>query len=73
MGRKITSNYNFDIRTNPIPLTKSVSVISKNEYAKPLVLELESGWRIDGLKHFLLPVGMFKRLEMSCAGLVAEY
>ena len=60
------------LESSNMPLTKSKPVISKYEYDKPLVLELESGWRIDGLKHFLLPVGMFKRLETSCAGLVAS-
>tara|TARA_Y100001954_G_C15807343_1_gene603357 strand:- start:829 stop:1848 length:1020 start_codon:yes stop_codon:yes gene_type:complete len=55
-----------------IPLTKSKSVLPLREKGKPLLVELESGWRIDGLGHLLLPVGMFKRLEMACSGLVGN-
>ena len=55
-----------------IPLTKSNSVLPLQEKGKPLLLELESGWRIDGLGHLLLPVGIFKRLEMACSGLVGS-
>ncbi|MGB1689508.1 MAG: hypothetical protein ACPHDM_02300, partial [Candidatus Poseidoniaceae archaeon] len=35
-------------------------------------LNVESNWRIDGLKHHLLPVGIFVRLQESCAGLTAN-
>ena len=35
-------------------------------------LNVEKGWRIDGQRFHLLPVGMFRRLEESCAGLVAN-
>ena len=35
-------------------------------------IKVESNWRIDGLKHHLLPVGLFTRLEESCAGLTAN-
>lgn len=35
-------------------------------------LNVESNWRIDGLKHHLLPVGIFMRLQESCAGLTAN-
>lgn len=55
-----------------IPLTKSASVLPLKEIGKPLLIELESGWRIDGLGHFMLPIGMFNRLEMSCSGLVGN-
>ena len=55
-----------------IPLTKSNSVLPLQEKGKPLLLELESGWRIDGLGHLLLPVGIFKRLELACSGLVGS-
>ena len=56
-----------------IPLTKSNSVLPLQEKGKPLLLELESGWRIDGLGHLLLPVGIFKRLEMACSGIVGNW
>ena len=55
-----------------IPLTKANSVVASQEIGEPLVLELEKGWRIDGLSHFLLPIGMFKRLENSCSGIIAN-
>ena len=35
-------------------------------------IKVESGWKIDGLKHHLLPVGIFTRLQESCAGLTAN-
>ncbi|MGB1571669.1 MAG: hypothetical protein ACPH5Y_00795 [Candidatus Poseidoniaceae archaeon] len=55
-----------------IPLTKASSVLPLQETGKSLLIELESGWRIDGLGHFMLPIGMFKRLEMACTGLVGN-
>lgn len=54
----------------PVPNAKSsYDVYQKGE---SLQIEVEKGWRIDGLKFILLPVGLFKRLEESCAGLVAK-
>lgn len=35
-------------------------------------VKVESNWKIDGLKHHLLPIGIFMRLEESCAGLTAN-
>ena len=35
-------------------------------------IKVESSWKIDGLKHHLLPVGIFTRLQESCAGLTAN-
>ena len=35
-------------------------------------IKVESSWKIDGLKHHLLPVGIFTRLQDSCAGLTAN-
>ena len=35
-------------------------------------IKVESSWKIDGLKHHLLPVGIFMRLQESCAGLTAN-
>ena len=35
-------------------------------------IKVESNWKIDGLKHHLLPVGIFTRLQDSCAGLTAN-
>ena len=54
----------------PVPNAKS----SYDAYQKgeSLQIEVEKGWRIDGLKYILLPVGLFKRLEEACAGLVAK-
>ena len=43
-------------------------MLIKNSY----FLSVEKGWRIDGLKYILLPVGIFKRLQEACAGLVAK-
>ena len=54
----------------PVPNAKSYyDVYQKGE---SLQIEVEKGWRIDGLKYILLPVGLFKRLEESCTGLVAK-
>ena len=54
----------------PVPNSKSsYGVYQKGE---SLQIEVEKGWRIDGLKFILLPVGLFKRLEESCTGLVAK-
>lgn len=35
-------------------------------------LEVENNWKIDGLSYHLLPSGLFKRIQESCAGLVAN-
>ena len=35
-------------------------------------IKVESSWKIDGLKHHLLPIGIFTRLQESCAGLTAN-
>jgi len=42
------------------------------ELGKPLEIEVEKGWKIDGLRFVLLPSGLFKRLEESCSGLIAQ-
>lgn len=55
-----------------IPLTEARAVLPLQRKGDPLLLELESGWRIDGLGYFLLPIGMFRRLEMACSGLVGN-
>lgn len=55
-----------------IPLAKSKSVLPLKEKGEPLLIELESGWRMNGLGHFMLPVGMFNRLNMACTGMVAN-
>ena len=38
----------------------------------PYTVEVESDWKIDGVSHFLLPSGLFIRLQQSCAGLTAN-
>ena len=38
----------------------------------PSRIEVESEWRIDGQRYHLLPAGLFKRLQDSCAGLIAN-
>ena len=38
----------------------------------PYQIEVETQWRIDGQRFHLLPAGLFKRLQQSCAGLVAN-
>ena len=55
-----------------ITIPKSTPMNQLEGIGEPMVLELESGWRIDGLSHILLPSGIFKRLEESCTGLVAN-
>jgi len=62
----------LNLETTSIPLSKPNAVLPLHGKGKPMLLELESGWRIDGLGHLLLPVGMFNRLEMACSGLIGN-
>ena len=55
-----------------LPVSPSKKSIEKHESGLPLSIDLEAGWKIDGIRHFLLPIGLFKRLEESCNGLVAN-
>ena len=54
------------------PITASKQTGENYSPGNPYQIEVEKGWRIDGLSHFLLPTGLFKRLQDSCAGLVAN-
>ena len=60
------------LETTSIPLTEANPVLPLHPKGDPLLIELETGWRIDGLGHFMLPIGLFKRLELSCSGLIAD-
>ena len=60
------------LNSSNLPVSPSKKSIDSNDSGLPLKIDLESGWRIDGIRHFLLPVGLFKRLEESCNGLVAN-
>ena len=54
----------------PVPAAKpSGKTYSSGE---PYDIGVEENWKIDGLKYYLLPVGIFARLQESCAGLVAN-
>lgn len=55
-----------------LPLTASKPSTSPVAKGEPYMLEIEKGWKIDGLSHFLLPAGLFVRLQESCAGLTAN-
>ena len=54
------------------PVTASKVSFEPYRPGSKYMLNVESGWRIDGQRFHLLPVGMFRRLEESCAGLVAN-
>lgn len=54
------------------PITPSNQSVEIFETGEPYTIEVEEGWRIDGLSHYLLPTGLFKRLQDSCAGLSAN-
>lgn len=60
------------LNSSNLPVSPSKKSIDSYESGLPLKIDLESGWKIDGIRHFLLPVGLFKRLEESCNGLVAN-
>lgn len=61
---------NLEPSSHPVTTAK----ISFEPYSpgSKYMLNVESGWRIDGQRFHLLPVGMFSRLEESCSGLVAN-
>ena len=55
---------------HPVPSTNQ----SCESYSpgNPYLIDVESGWRIDGQRFHLLPAGLFNRLQGSCAGLIAN-
>ena len=55
-----------------LPVTASKPRGKSHLSGDPYDVGVERDWRIDGLKHHLLPVGLFERLQESCAGLVAN-
>lgn len=61
---------NLEETNSPIPASKSVcdTYSIGDEYR----VSVESKWKIDGLSYHLLPAGLFKRIQDSCAGLVAN-
>ena len=71
-GKKICRNYDLNSQFKQPPCVTLKKSIDSYESGLPLTIDLEIGWRIDGIRHFLLPVGLFKRLEESCNGLVAN-
>ena len=63
----------LNLEESNIPITaKAKSSNSITEPGESLLLELEHGWKIDGLSYYLLPIGLFKRLQESCSGLIAN-
>ena len=54
------------------PITASNQSVESFDIGEPYIPEVEQKWRIDGLSHYLLPSGLFKRLQDSCAGLNAN-
>ena len=46
--------------------------IGKYISERQLQIDLETGWRIDGQRHHLLPTGLFSRLQKSCSGFAAN-
>jgi hypothetical protein len=54
------------------PITASNQSVESFDIGEPYIPEVEEKWRIDGLSHYLLPSGLFKRLQDSCAGLNAN-
>ena len=62
----------LNLEESNIPITAAKSSNSITEPGESLLLELEHGWKIDGLSYYLLPIGLFKRLQESCSGLVAN-
>lgn len=62
----------LNLEESNIPITAAKSSNSITEPGESLLLELEHGWKIDGLSYFLLPIGLFKRLQESCSGLTAN-
>ena len=61
---------NFDETELNIPASKSRA--KTHSAGDSYDVGVETNWRIDGLKHHLLPAGMFARLQESCAGLTAN-
>ena len=60
------------LKESNVPVAASKPSCNSYEGGLPFQIEIENDWRIDGIRHFLLPVGLFNRLEESCAGLVAN-
>jgi len=61
---------NLDDSTYPI--VESNQSCDTFEPGSPYLIDVEPEWRIDGQRFHLLPVGLFKRLQDSCAGLTAN-
>ena len=60
------------LEENDVSLPSAKSSSLTVELGQPLVKEIEKGWNIDGIGHFLLPVGIFRRLHESSAGMEAR-
>lgn len=60
------------LKESDLPVPKANASCDLFEKGKPLEIEIERGWKIDGLRFVLLPVGLFKRLENACSGLNAK-
>ena len=63
---------NLEISTMPLVPSGPSKNSSNYQIGESVELQIESGWRLDGQRHCLLPSGLFSRLEDSCAGLVAD-
>ncbi len=61
---------NLEKTNSPIPASKPVC--ETYPAGEDYQVEVEPKWKIDGLSHHLLPAGLFKRLQESCSGLIAN-
>ena len=61
---------NLDVSNYPITASNPSGKIY--EIGLPYQIEVEKEWRIDGLSHHLIPSGLFRRLQESCAGITAN-
>lgn len=61
---------NLEPHSGLIPAAKKIG--KQYSIGKPYTIEIETGWKIDGISYHLLPSGLFLRLQESCNGLTAD-
>ena len=69
---KSAENCVLNLDESDLPVTASKPSGKTYSAGNSYNINVESNWRIDGLQHHLLPVGIFTRLQQSCAGLTAN-
>ncbi len=69
---KTPESCNLTLDESNYPVAATNQSCDTYESGNPYRIDVESGWRIDGQRFHLLPVGLFKRLQDSCAGLTAN-